>query len=112
MKAEEIKLHFQKLNEQRVELALSDDLKSAADSLNKATQSINNSIKNYDTAYKAMQTESNGAKSVASTQMKLINNVEAKAKELGISPNTIPNYSEANKAWLTTNSAIDKVNEF
>jgi hypothetical protein len=44
--------------------------------------------------------------------MKLINLVEAKAKELGISANSIPSYNEANKAFQTANNAIDKVNEF
>jgi len=59
-----------------------------------------------------MQTEANGAKNVIASQTKLINTAEAKAKELGVSPSAIPGYAEANKAWATTNSAIDKVNEF
>jgi hypothetical protein len=108
MKVEEIKLAFQT----NVQFALADDLKQAIDFLNKATASVNNSIKVFDAAYKNMQTESNGAKSVAATQQKLINTVEAKAKELGVAPSSIPNYAEVNKAWNATQAAIDKVNEF
>ena len=112
MTVAEIKLQLEKQKEQRIEFALSDDLKSSVDYLNKATAAINGAIKNYDSAYKAMQSEANGAKSVLATQQKLINIVEAKAKELGINATSIPNYNEANKAWQTTSLAIDKVNEF
>ena len=108
MKIEEIKLSL----ERNIQFALADDLKSAVDYLNAATAGINKSIANYETSYKAMQSEANGGKSVVSTQMKLINLVEAKAKELGISANSIPSYNEANKAFQTANNAIDKVNEF
>ena len=96
----------------QVELALADDLKAGAAFLQAATDAVKKSITNYETAYKAMQTESNGAKSVLNTQMKLINNIEAKAKDLGINPNTIPNYNEINKAWQMTSDAIDRVSEF
>jgi hypothetical protein len=96
----------------KVDLALADDLKAGTTFLQAATESVKKSITNYETSYKAMQTESNGAKSVLNTQMKLINNIEAKAKELGINPNTIPNYNEINKAWQMTSDAIDRVAEF
>jgi hypothetical protein len=96
----------------KVELALADDLKAGTTFLQAATDAVKKSITNYETSYKAMQTESNGAKSVLNTQMKLINNIEAKAKELGINPNAIPNYNEINKAWQMTSDAIDRVAEF
>lgn len=108
MKVEEIKLAF----ETNVKFAISDDLKSAVTTLDGATSGINKSISNYDTAYKAMQAEASKAKGIVATQMKLINTAEAKAKELGINPTAIPGYNEANKAWSTANTAIDKVNEF
>ena len=100
------------LGSQKIELALADDLKAGTTFLQAATEAVKKSITNYETSYKAMQTESNGAKSVLNTQMKLINNIEAKAKELGINPNTIPNYNEINKAWQMTSDAIDRVAEF
>jgi hypothetical protein len=106
------KLFKTELGSQRVELALADDLKAGTTFLQAATDAVKKSITNYETSYKAMQTESNGAKSVLKTQMKLINNIEAKAKELGINPNTIPNYNEINKAWQMTSDAIDRVAEF
>jgi len=96
----------------KFELALSDDLKAGAAFLQTATESVKKSIANYENSYKAMQTESNGAKSVLSTQQKLINSVEAKAKDLGINPSTIPNYNEINKNWEITSAIIDKVNQF
>ena len=105
-----------KLNENKknvnVNLALSDDLKAAVASLSKASSSINASIKNYENAYKSMQTETNGAKGVAAKQQKLINTVEAKAKELGVNPSSIPGYAEANKSWEEVQKAIDRANEF
>lgn len=108
MKVEEIKLAFNT----NIQFAISDDLKAAVSSLDGATSGINKAISNYDTAYKAMQSEASKAKGVAANQMKLINTAEAKAKELGINPTSIPGYNEANKAWNTANAAIDKVNEF
>lgn len=108
MKVEEIKLAF----ETNVQFAISDDLKNAVSTLDGATTGINKSISNYDTAYKAMQSEATKAKGIVANQMKLINTAEAKAKELGINPTTIPGYNEANKSWNTANVAIDKVNEF
>ena len=109
---EKILLQFSEKKNVNVNLALSDDLKSASSFLGKATGAINTSIKNYESAYKSMQSESNGAKSVAATQQKLINTVEAKAKELGINPSSIPGYTDANKSWEETQKAIDRVNEF
>ncbi len=54
MKAEEIRLHFQKLNEQRVELALIDDLAKlivkAETSQSAATVSKNKAIEQYKNA--------------------------------------------------------------
>jgi hypothetical protein len=96
----------------KFELALSDDLKAGSSFLESAKSAVDKSIANYQTSYKAMQTESNGAKSVLNTQQKLINNVEAKAKELGINPSTIPGYNDINKIWQMTSDTIDKVNEF
>ena len=109
---EKILLRLSAKKDVNVQFALSDDLKSASSVLQKATSAINASIKNYDSAYKAMQSESNGAKSVSATQQKLINTVEAKAKELGVNPSSIPGYNEANKSWEETQKAIDRVNEF
>ena len=109
---EKILLQFSESKKVNVHFALSDDLKSASSSLQKAASAINASIKNYESAYKSMQIESNGAKSVSATQQKLINTVESKAKELGINPSSIPGYNEANKSWLETQKAIDRVNEF
>ena len=106
------KLFKTELGSHKVELALADDLKAGTTFLQAATDAVKKSITNYETSYKAMQTQSNGAKSVLNTQMKLINNIEAKAKELGINPNTIPNYNEINKAWQMTSDAIDRVAEF
>ncbi len=100
------------LAEVKVELALADDMKNALSFLNKATEAINNSIKNYENAYKLMLTEKKGADSVLTTQMKLINTVDAKAKELGIDANSIPNYNEINKSWQTLSGLIDKVNSY
>lgn len=108
MKAEEIKLAFQT----NVQFAISDDLKASADALAKATQGINNSIKNYESAFKEMQTEKGTASSIVSVQTKVIANAEAKAKDLGISPSSIPNFNDANRAWTTANATIDKVNQY
>lgn len=112
MSRESIRLALSKVKETKVEFAISDDLKSAVSTLDGATSGINKAISNYDAAYKAMQAEATKAKGTAATQMKLINTAEAKAKELGVNPTSIPGYNEANKAWNATNSAIDKVNEF
>lgn len=100
------------LASQKIELALADDLKQGVDFLQTATSAVNKSITNYEASYKLLQTETNGAKSVLNTQMKLINMVEGKAKDLGINPTTIPGYNDINKAWQLTSSAIDKSNEF
>jgi hypothetical protein len=100
------------LSSQKIELALADDLKQGVDFLQAATSAVNKSIANYEASYKLLQTETNGAKSVLNTQAKLINNVEQKAKDLGINPTTIPGYNDINKAWQLTSSAIDKSNEF
>jgi len=112
MSRESIRLALSKVKETKVELAISDDLKSAVSTLDGATSGINKSISNYDTAYKAMQAEASKAKGTVANQMKLINTAEAKAKELGVNPTSIPGYNEANKAWNMANEAIDKVNEF
>jgi hypothetical protein len=106
------KLEKTELSEVKVELALADDMKNALSFLNKAIEAINNSIKNYENAYKLMLTEKKGADSVLATQMKLINTVDAKAKELGINSNSIPNYNEINKTWQTLSDLIDKVNQY
>ena len=112
MSKQSIALALSKIKETKVEFAISDDLKASASTLDGATSGINKSISNYDTAYKAMQAEATKAKGTVANQMKLINTAEAKAKELGINPTSIPGYNEANKSWNTANTAIDKVNEF
>jgi len=108
MKAEEIKLAFEK----NIQFAISDDLKSVTDSLSGATSSINKSISDYEASFKSMNSVANSAKGVISNATKLISVAEGKAKELGVSPSSIPGYSEANKAWSIANSAVDKVNQF
>ena len=100
------------LAKHKIDLALAEDLKQSIVFLQKASDAINLSIKGYEDAYKKMQTESKGGKSVLDTQSKLINKIEATAKDLGINPTSIPNYNEVNKSWETLSAAIDKVNEF
>jgi predicted aspartyl protease len=100
------------LEKHEIELALVDDLKQSIAFIQKANDSVNLSVKNYEDSYKKMQTENKGAKSILDTQAKLINVVEAKAKELGINAASIPNYNEVNKSWETLSNLIDKVNEF
>jgi len=112
MKANEIKLHFQKLNEQRLQFAISDDLKKSVDILNMANLEMLKSISNYDTAYKNMMSSASKGEQARNAQGKITGLAETKAKELGVSVNTIPGYSEALKAWSTVDSTIDKINEF
>jgi hypothetical protein len=100
------------LAKHEVELGLQDDLKQSISFLQKASDAINLSIKGFDDAYKKMQTENKGAKSILETQAKFINKIEATAKDLGINPTQIPNYNEINKSWETLSAAIDKVNQF
>ena len=100
------------LAKHKINLALAEDLKQSIVFLQKASDAINLSIKGYEDAYKKMQTESKGGKSLLDTQSKLINKIEATAKDLGINPTSIPNYNEVNKSWETLSAAIDKVNEF
>jgi len=100
------------LAKHEIELAIADDLKNAISFLIKANDAVNLSIKGYEDAYKKMQTESKGAKSVLATQAKLINQVESMAKELGINPTSIPNYNDINKSWDALSAVIDKVNQY
>jgi hypothetical protein len=100
------------LAKHEVELGLQDDLKQSISFLQKASDAINLSIKGFEDAYKKMQTENKGAKSILETQAKLINKIEATAKDLGINPTSIPNYNEVNKSWETLSAVIDKVNQF
>lgn len=100
------------LGTHKVELALVDDLKQSIAFIQKANEAINLSVKNYEDSYKKMQTENKGAKSTLETQAKLINVIEAKAKELGLNATAIPNYNEVNKLWETLSNLIDKVNQF
>lgn len=101
-----------KLATHEVDLALADDLKQSIVFLQKANEAVNSAIKVYEDSYKKMQTESKGANSILDTQSKLINTVEAKAKELGINAASIPNYNEVNKSWEALSATIDKVKQF
>ena len=100
------------LSKHEVNLALSDDLKQSIVFLQKASDAVNLSIKGYEDSYKKMLTESKGANSILDVQAKLINTVEAKAKELGINPSSIPNYNEVNKSWEALSTVVDKVKQF
>lgn len=108
MKTEEIKLAFNT----NIQFAISDDLKSSVSILSSASAEVNKAVDGYESAYKVMQSEISKAKSVLSNQTKLISVADTKAKEIGVSPSTIPGYSEANKAWSATNSVIDKASQF
>lgn len=101
-----------KLESQKVELSLADDLKQSISVLIKAKESVNMSIKAYEDSYKKMQTEAKGGNSILTAQGKLINTIEAKAKDLGINPSTIPSYNEVNKSWEDLSIALDKVSKF
>lgn len=100
------------LAKHEVNLALADDLKQSIVFLQKASDAVNVSIKGYEDSYKKMLTESKGANSILDVQARLINTVEAKAKELGINPSSIPNYNEVNKSWEALSIVIDKVKQF
>lgn len=100
------------LSDVKVDLALADDLKQSMVFLQKAADAVNASIKGYEDAYKKMQTESKGANSILDTQTKLINKVEAMAKDLGVNPTSIPNYNDVNKSWETLSAVIDSVKQF
>jgi hypothetical protein len=77
MKVEEIKLHFQKLNEQKIELALLDDLKKSA---SKFEPLMAKSLSLYNQTVASFK----DAQSVLDDSEKLVDSGIAKTKELGI----------------------------
>ena len=93
MKVEEIKLHFQKLNEQRIELALVDDLRKAVDKMEKGITQLNEQRARMKSTY---MSSIEGA-----------NTLYAKfglgAKEIGIDPNSIDAY----KNFMSIQSKLD-----
>ena len=113
-KLEKIFKSFEEVNleSQQVELSLADDLKQSIAFLGKAKESVNMSIKGYEDSYKKMKIEAKSGNSILTTQGKLINTIEAKAKELGINPTSIPSYNEVNKSWEELSIVLDKVSQF
>jgi hypothetical protein len=77
MKAEEIKLHFQKLNEQKIELNLVNDIDSQIENGNKLMTEYNDFQKRADLSAKMAE---NSAKRAVELSQKAL----SQAKELGV----------------------------
>jgi len=95
-----------------VNLALTDDLKASVTVLQSENSKLLKSIENFQSAYKAMQSQSSMSEKIKSEQGKLTSLTETKAKELGVPVGSIPGYSDALKAWGLVDSTIDKIKEF
>lgn len=93
MKVEEIKLHFQKLNEQRLQLADINTLKSDAVRMNKGISDLNSMRQQMKQIYLKAIDKANTNRG----------DFGQKAKELGFDPNTIPEY----KNYFTLQEKLD-----
>jgi seryl-tRNA synthetase len=120
------KLYKTELASQKVELALTDDiikLNTSADSLVKELQAAKANLKNADNAIKAAKVE--GKKVVDASDKKVsdgnsltlkiadaIEKADALAKDLGVSSQSIPGYSNANKNYQNIEKLISEINGF
>jgi len=121
MKADEIKLHFQKLNQQKFDLALIDDIAKMNNNSITILKNGDNAWKAYqdyltraDAPFKRMIGFYDGVTRVESDSKALASKVEATAKELGVSPNQIKGYdalkanaNTAKEIWSTIASFKD-----
>ena len=119
MKAEEIKLHFKKLNEQKVEFALIDDIDKRNKETLQAIQKADNAWKAYqdyltkaDVPFRKMMAErANYLKVTTDIGGLLIKAVKA-ADELGIAAENVKGYSVLKSNIRTGNEIIDTIDTF
>ena len=119
MKVEEIKLHFQKLNEQKVEFALIDDIDRKNKETVSALQKADTAWKSYqdyltkaDTPFRKMMAErANYLKVTTDIAGLLIKAVKA-ADELGIAAENVKGYSVLKSNIRTGNEIIDTIDTF
>ena len=102
----------QTLKSVNVNLAISDDLKGASSALNSANSDLLKAISNYEAQYKVLRQAMSSAQSVQSAQAKVITIADAKSKELGVTPNSVGGYGDAEKAYLLIDKTLGKANEY
>jgi DNA repair ATPase RecN len=114
------------LSSQRIDLALSDDIKKNVSDAGATLDKLNTSFKNLNDANEAIKKAMSDAdKADASAQkikdvgnksaMKiagLLEKVDKSAKDLGVNPNAIDGYKQLDSLYLEIEGVISKINGF
>jgi hypothetical protein len=109
MKAEEIRLHFQKLNEQRIELALIDDLKKSESNLKKLEQIHLKEIADYRSLLNKMRATVKSNTSLSVEFLNKIQDAEKMAKELGLNANSFLKFRDSLNSYYDVTKIIDNI---
>jgi hypothetical protein len=119
MKAEEIKLHFQKLNEQKIELNLANDLLKTSDAVVSSIKRADNAWKSYqnyltgaDRPFKEMMSSRQILDSNYSKAQSIISSVERQAKELGVDASTLKGYTALKNGFTQMNDMFKVIDSF
>lgn len=117
MKVEEIKLAFS--NNQKIELALIDDIDKANNNAISSLQKADNAWKSYqdyltraDVPYRKMMAERANYLNATQNVTGLLNKAVMSAKELGIPVENVKGYSALKQNMKTGNEIIDTIDTF
>jgi len=119
MKAEEIKLAFEKNKEYKIEFALIDDIDkrnketvSALERADKSWQSYQDYLTKADVPYRKMLAERANYLKATSDITSLLNKAVMAAQELGIPVENVKGYSALKSNIRTGNEVIDTIDTF
>lgn len=119
MTAEEIKVHFKKVQDLNIQMSLVDDIDSRNKETYQALQKADNAWKAYqdyltraDAPFKKMIAERNNYLKVTTDIVGLLNKAVMAAKELGIPVENVKGYSALKANIRTGNDIIDTIDTF
>jgi len=119
-------INKEKLSTQKIELALTDDLtkiinkseeiisviNKQSNDLSKSFREVKDLADDFDKINNKRNTEIKNGKSILQEINSVIDKIQAQAKELGIQPKNIPNFSKAIKSSSELRSATNDVQKY